>query len=102
MKRKIALLLTFVALTTPYVSIAETVRIPVGAQATSDSSIVMPSKGMSQKRVEDLFGQPIEKKAPIGQPPITEWVYTEFSVYFEYTHVIHSVRHFKPISATND
>jgi hypothetical protein len=33
---------------------------------------------------------------PVGQPPITRWDYREFSVYFEYDHVINSVRHHQP------
>lgn len=81
---------------------ADTVKIPLGSQSRANAAVDLPLKGMSQARVEELFGVPAEKKAPIGQPPITEWVYTEFSVYFEYTHVIHSVRHFKPSNTLSE
>ncbi len=51
----------------------------------------MPVKGMSMDRVEQAFGPPIEIRTPIGDPPITRWVYDGYTVYFEHRHVIHSV-----------
>jgi len=50
-----------------------------------------PSRGMSMAQVEARFGVPAERHAPVGQPPITRWVYPGFVVYFEYSHVVHSV-----------
>ena len=44
---------------------------------------------MSQ--VEKQFGAPTERYAPVGQPPITRWVYGDKVVYFEYDHVVHAV-----------
>ena len=42
------------------------------------------------------LGLQAEEHQPVGQPPITRWDYREFSVYFEYDHVINSVRHHRP------
>ena len=44
----------------------------------------------------ERFGLADEEHQPVGQPPITRWDYREFSVYFEYDHVINSVRHHQP------
>ena len=35
-------------------------------------------------------------RGTVGQPPITRWDYREFSVYFEYDHVVKSVIHHQP------
>lgn len=50
-----------------------------------------PSRGTSMAQVERQFGAPAERFAAIGQPPITRWVYPNFVVFFEYSHVIHAV-----------
>jgi hypothetical protein len=52
----------------------------------------MPGRGASMSQVEKHFGQPREKVAPVGQPPITRWIYGDYTVYFEHEYVIHSVR----------
>lgn len=51
----------------------------------------MPGKGQSMVQVEKKFGTPKEKQQPVGNPPITRWVYPGYTVYFENSHVIHSV-----------
>lgn len=56
-----------------------------------EQSIDMPSRGLSMTQVISSFGEPLERKAAIGQPPITEWKYENFSVYFEKNWVIDSV-----------
>ena len=50
-----------------------------------------PSRGMTMQKVESGWGQPAERRAAVGDPPITRWVYPEFIVYFEYDRVIHAV-----------
>jgi hypothetical protein len=52
----------------------------------------MPGRGASMSQVEKHFGQPREKVEPVGQPPITRWIYSDYTVYFEHEYVIHSVR----------
>ena len=50
-----------------------------------------PTRGMTQARVESNYGAPVSKKAPVGEPPITRWEYSNMIVYFEYDRVIHAV-----------
>ena len=52
----------------------------------------MPGRGASMSQVEKYFGQPREKLAPVGNPPITRWIYSNYTVYFEHQYVIHSVK----------
>lgn len=73
---------------------AEEIRIPIGQQS-QESSIAVPRTGMKKAEVEKRFGMPLEQTAPVGSPPISRWVYADFVVYFEYDHVIRSVKTFK-------
>jgi len=43
--------------------------------------------------VEERFGTPRTKYDEVGDPPITRWVYPDFTVYFEYQYVINAVAH---------
>mgnify|MGYP002712770384 CR=1 FL=1 len=81
---------------------AEEIRIPIGEQAKDQAPIDMPSKGMSQARVKELFGEPLEEAPPKGQPPISRWKYKDFTVYFDSGAVIHSVRNFHPKASPTD
>lgn len=51
----------------------------------------LPENGLTREDVEQRFGTPNERRAAVGDPPITRWVYDDFSVYFEYDLVIESV-----------
>lgn len=84
--------LTFISLTfaTVFGAYAEVLRIPISLQGTV--TIDMPQHGDSQQQVINRFGEPLVRKAAVGQPPITRWDYTGFSVYFEYSTVINSVK----------
>lgn len=70
---------------------AHTLSIPVGQQA-ANQQISLPQRGISTYQVQQQHGEPVTRHTAVGQPPITRWDYTGFSVYFEYNHVIHSVR----------
>ena len=50
-----------------------------------------PGRGMSMEMVKQHFGEPRKIHPPVGDPPITRWVYKDFSVYFENSHVIHAI-----------
>jgi len=50
-----------------------------------------PSSGMTEASVEATYGAPVNKIAPVGDPPIARWEYQSFIVYFEYDRVIHAV-----------
>lgn len=72
---------------------AEDIRVPVGQQS-QESSQKVPRTGITKNAVREKFGEPLQQAAPVGEPPITRWVYSDFVVYFEYDHVIRSVRTF--------
>jgi hypothetical protein len=57
--------------------------------------IPLPTRGMTMEEVSAQFGDPQQKKSPVGDPPITRWVYDKFTVHFEGKYVIHSVVHRK-------
>ena len=56
-----------------------------------DSSAARPASGTTAANVESTFGAPEAKVAPVGDPPISRWVYKDFVVFFEYDRVIHAV-----------
>jgi hypothetical protein len=51
-----------------------------------------PAPGSRMDQVEQSLGSPVRKLDPVGDPPITRWVYPDFVVYFEYQLVLHTVR----------
>ena len=68
---------------------AEGLTIPGHTQ--TDQVQVMPRRGTDMNTVIVEFGQPEERYGPVGEPPITEWVYGSFRVYFENETVLHSI-----------
>lgn len=70
---------------------SDTIEVPIGQQAPDKWTMDRPVTGMSKDQVKSFFGDPIETKAAVGDPPISRWIYEDFVVYFEYDHVIHSV-----------
>lgn len=61
--------------------------------AVRETSVEVPTRGTRMKVVEQRFGAPQQRHAPVGKPPITRWDYPGFTVYFEYDHVVHAVVH---------
>jgi len=61
------------------------------AGATAGSADGRPTRGMTQASVESKYGSPVSTVAPVGDPPITRWEYSDFVVFFEYDKVIHAV-----------
>ena len=59
----------------------------------SAKGILRPHRGTTMKQVLAKFGPPQRKLPAVGKPPITRWVYPQYTVYFEYQYVIHSVLH---------
>ena len=52
----------------------------------------MPSRGTTMESVRSRLGDPGREVAAVGEPPISRWVYPEFTVYFEHNRVLHSVK----------
>ena len=68
---------------------AESVNIP--GHFAQDSGVMMPKRGIKMDQVLDQFGEPEQRKPAVGEPPITEWDYENFRVYFEYDTVLHAI-----------
>lgn len=51
----------------------------------------MPERGTRMDAVRANLGEPNKTVGPVGEPPITRWIYDEFTVYFEHQRVLHSV-----------
>lgn len=62
-------------------------------QPAQGHSLTLPGRGMTMTAVEERFGQPMTRYDEVGDPPITRWVYPDFTVYFEYQYVINAVAH---------
>lgn len=68
---------------------AQNLAIP--GHSETEGVQVMPRRGINMDAVVDEFGEPDERFGPVGEPPITEWVYGGFRVYFEHETVLHSI-----------
>jgi hypothetical protein len=75
---------------------ADIIQIPAGKQNPELADMERPQRGQSQDAVLRQFGQPVSRQTPRGNPPITRWEYPGFVVYFEHSHVIHSVIKHRP------
>ena len=53
----------------------------------------LPINGQSMAEVESRWGAPRSRQGPVGDPPITQWAYDRWSVYFEYEVVLFTVLH---------
>ena len=105
MHRRPMLLSLLLALSAPLP--ADTLTIPAPGQAADGAPadataaqpaapaqgfrITLPGRGMTMEQVEAKFGPPRERLPSVGEPPITRWVYDDFTVYFEYEYVIDAV-----------
>lgn len=67
---------------------AETLNMPTGDPTAAAER---PKRGSTMSAVQSRYGEPVNRHAAIGQPPITRWDYARFSVYFENDHVLHAV-----------
>lgn len=71
-------------------AIAENMSVPLGQDREAWSGKI-PNRGITKNQVQEKFGAPMDKQGPTGQPPIYYWEYSDFTVYFESEHVIHTV-----------
>ncbi|HEX5514130.1 MAG TPA: hypothetical protein VFY81_07020 [Gammaproteobacteria bacterium] len=60
-------------------------------QQDAPQSADRPTRGMTMDAVASRFGEPAERIAAVGEPPISRWVYDGYIVYFEKDRVLHSV-----------
>ncbi len=59
----------------------------------SAPAISTPHTGMNMASVRTSYGEPSTEHDAIGDPPITRWDFPDYSVFFEYDLVLHSVIH---------
>jgi hypothetical protein len=52
----------------------------------------LPERGLDKSTVETRLGAPQRVEGPVGEPPITKWIYADYIVVFEYDHVVHTVK----------
>ena len=89
----IMLALLFATVFSP-AALADVLQMPdpsAQGEAQAAYTVEMPARGMTKAKVEELFGLPSEKIDEVGSPPISNWVYSDFTVYFESDYVIHAV-----------
>jgi hypothetical protein len=67
---------------------AETLSTDTGNPAAGGDR---PNRGSTMAAVQESFGEPSQRHATVGSPPITRWDYPQFSVYFEHDRVLHAV-----------
>jgi len=67
----------------------------LGPEAVSPS--VGIRRGMNTQQVESKFGRPERRIGPVGDPPISRWIYPEFTVYFEDNLTLHAVTHHRRV-----
>ena len=82
--------LAFMLALTSQIAIADVLIIDEVRQA---DRMELPKNGQSKADIEAKFGTPAEKRAAVGDPPISSWKYDTYSVYFEYDLVLFTVLH---------
>jgi len=65
--------------------------LTAAAAAAAEDPKKIPKRGLTKPQVEEVFGQPDQALAPVGEPPITRWRYEGMTVYFEHDRVLHTV-----------
>jgi hypothetical protein len=77
-------------------AIAEDVRMSVQSHAQRSLEKDLPRNGLSEPSVRNRWGTPQSVTGPVGEPPIYQWHYANFIVFFEDDRVIHTVLRQKP------
>lgn len=75
------------------IAYADILKMENSTEATVVEMDNRPARGMNQDQVIDLYGEPMAKAGPVGEPPISSWNYSGFTVFFENQYVIHTVNH---------
>jgi len=89
-KRLIFLLIVVLSINVTCVTTSWADVFSIPNPPNSSDGVLRPTRGLSMDQVLSEFGQPDEEKSPVGKPPITRWIYKDFTVSFEGKWVIHS------------
>lgn len=92
----LALAITALSTTLSSTLAAEQITLPIGAQ-TRQSELQLPASGMHKNTVLEDFGDPQEMTSAVGEPPISQWRYDGYVVYFEGNWVIQAVVKHPPL-----
>lgn len=87
--RRMTGILLFLFVLAPAMTNADTLLIDSVNQKSAGVS--QATRGMTMDQVSRHFGAPSQKLAPVGNPPITRWIYPTYTIYFEYQLVLTSV-----------
>lgn len=68
----------------------------------AERDMALPRHGLTMDAVESGYGEPDHRAQAVGEPPITRWVYPDFTVYFEHQYVIDTVSHVRTADADSD
>ncbi len=82
-----------VSLSLIFSSLAYSESVALSVAEQGNQSLQTPQNGQKKENVEAQFGAPIERVSAVGEPPISKWVYQDFTVYFEHDTVLHAVLH---------
>jgi hypothetical protein len=96
----LALAITTLTCTLSTTLTAEQITLPIGEQ-TRQSELQLPERGMHKNTVLEDFGDPQEMTSAVGEPPISQWRYEEYVVYFEGNWVIQAVVKHPPQDLSN-
>jgi hypothetical protein len=91
-RRLVIGLCLFTALALPGALTRADTLLVEGVSEARPTAAERPGRGSRMADVEARFGAPDRRSAAVGRPPITRWDYADFIVYFEYDHVVHTVR----------
>ena len=78
----------------PTTQTAPAARTTQATQATYGEQLprpATPTRGMSKNTVRARYGEPARRIGAVGDPPISKWIYDDFTVVFEYNLVLHAV-----------
>ena len=84
------IVLAFMLTLTIQVATADVLIIDEVRQA---DRMALPKNGQNKATVEARFGTPTQRSTAVGDPPISNWKYDKYSVYFEYDLVLFTVLH---------
>jgi hypothetical protein len=65
----------------------------LGLSINATAAERLPDRGLTQDTIRQQFGAPKRQVAPVGTPPISRWIYDDFTIYFEGNISIHAVSH---------
>jgi hypothetical protein len=74
-----------------HISAADVLYLGEGHLSAELQGMEVPQRWMTKAEVERLYGLPVSKSDPVGDPPISFWQYDHYVVYFEEDRVLHTL-----------